>query len=79
MSVINILIFPAGEINSIELHDALSTCVNIRVYGASSIERHGSYVFENYIPGLPLISDKNFISVFNEVLKRNKIDVLFQT
>jgi hypothetical protein len=79
MSVINVLIFPAGEINSIELHDALSTCVNIRVYGASSIERHGSYVFENYISGLPLISDDNFISVFNEVLKKHKIDVIFPT
>ncbi len=46
---INVLIFPAGEINSVELHDALSTCVNIKLYGASSVERHGKYIFENSV------------------------------
>ena len=76
---INVLIFPAGEQNSIELHDALSGVVNITVFGASSIERHGEFVFENYINGLPLISDSNFISVFNEILNKNKIDIIFPT
>ena len=45
MPKINVLVFPAGEVNSIELHDALSTCVNIELFGASSINRHGEYVF----------------------------------
>lgn len=49
MGKIKILIFPDGEINSIELHDALSSCVNVELYGASSIERHGKYVFKNHI------------------------------
>ncbi len=48
-----VLIFPAGEINSIEIHDSLSTCVNIELYGASSVDRHGGYVFRNYISGVP--------------------------
>ena len=76
---VNVLIFPAGEINSIELHNALATCVNIKVFGASSIERHGSYVFENYIPNLPLISNDNFITIFNMVLRENNIDLIFPT
>lgn len=79
MPVINVLIFPAGEINSIELHDALSTCVNIKVYGASSVERHGSYVFENYIPNLPMISDEDFIPQFSELINKYNIDVIFPT
>ncbi len=79
MSQINVLIFPAGEINSIELHDALASCVNINVFGASSIDRHGSYVFENYISGLPLINDATFIDIFNALLIKNKIDVIFPT
>lgn len=76
---INVLIFPAGEINSIELHDALSSCVNIKVYGASSIDRHGSYVFENYISGLPLISENNFLEKFNQVIEKYQIDCIFPT
>ena len=79
MAKINVLIFPAGEINSIELHDALSTCVNISVWGASSIERHGSYVFENYISNVPLISASNFFQEFNKILADKKIDVIFPT
>lgn len=77
--MIKVLIFPAGEINSIELHDALSTCVNIEVWGASSIERHGRYVFENYIPNLPMINDNNFFQCFNDIINKYSIDVIFAT
>ena len=79
MPKINVLVFPAGEVNSIELHDALSTCVNIQLFGASSIDRHGGYVFKNYISGLPLINESNFFDEFNSLLEKNKIDVVFPT
>ena len=79
MAKINVLIFPAGEINAIELHDALSSCVNIQVFGASSVERHGKYVFQNYISNVPMINSPVFIDKFNELLITNKIDVVFPT
>ena len=79
LSKINVLIFPAGEINSIELHNALSTCVNIELYGASSIDRHGGYVFKNYISGVPLINEPEFIEKFNKIISDKKIDVIFPT
>jgi hypothetical protein len=76
---IGVLVFPAGEINSIELHAALATCVNIKLLGASSIDRHGEYVFKNYISGIPLITEPEFIDKFNHVIEDNKIDVIFPT
>jgi len=79
MPIINVLVFPAGEINSIELHDALAGCVNVRVFGASSIDRHGGYVFENYISGVPMITAPDFFDKFNEILDAHKIDVIFPT
>lgn len=79
LSKIKVLIFPAGEINSIELHDALSTCVNIELWGASSIERHGSYVFKNYISNVPLINASDFFEKFNQILLDKEIDVIFPT
>ena len=79
MARINVLVFPAGEINSIELHDALATCVNINLFGASSKDRHGGYVFENYTSNLPLITDPYFFDQFNEYLTNNSIDVIFPT
>ena len=75
----NVLIFPAGEINSMELHDALSFNVNIEVFGASSVERHGAYVFKNYRGNLPLISDERFISEFNKLLDEWGIEFIFPT
>jgi len=79
MSKVNVLIFPAGENNSIELHNALSHNVNFEVFGTSSIERHGRYVFKNYRAGIPMISEANFISKFNELLDEWKIDFVFPT
>lgn len=79
MPKINVLIFPAGEINSIELHDSLSTCVNVNLYGASSIDRHGEYIFKNYISGLPMITDSDFINKFNKILQEKHIDLIFPT
>ncbi len=76
---IGVLVFPAGEVNSIEIHDALSTCVNIQLWGASSVERHGSYVFQNYISGLPMIQDSGFIESLNRVIQERNIDVVFPT
>lgn len=79
MAKINVLVFPAGEVNSVELHDALATCVNINLFGASSKERHGKYVFENYISGLPLIDAPEFISEFNRIIDEHSIDLIFPT
>ncbi len=76
---INVLVFPAGEINSIELHEALSTCININLFGASSINRHGQYVFKNYISGLPLITAPGFLSELNVLLRDKNIHVVFPT
>lgn len=77
MAKVNVLIFPAGDVNSVELHNALSTCVNIEVFGATSIDRHGEYIYKNYISGLPLITEENFIEEFNRVLVENQIDFIF--
>lgn len=79
MEKIKILVFPDGEINSIELHDALSSCVNIELYGASSVERHGIYVFKNHIPNLPMLTDTSFYDSLNDIIDEYKIDLIFPT
>lgn len=75
----NVLVFPAGENNSVELHEALSHNVNIEVFGASSVDRHGPYIFKNYRSGLPFIRDDDFIEKFNALVDEWKIDLVFPT
>ncbi len=77
--MINVLVFPAGEINSIELHNALSTCVNIKLFGASSIDRHGPFIYKNYISNLPFITSSDFVERFNGIIDEYKIDIVFPT
>lgn len=79
MSKINVLIFPAEGENAYELHSALSYCVNINLYGASSVARHGQYLFSNYSHNLPFITAPSFIEEFNDYLQANKIDCVFPT
>lgn len=76
---INVLVFPAGEINAVEVHDSLASCVNINLFGASSVSRHGPFIFKNYISGVPKIDDEDFILEFNKILKKFNIDVIFPT
>lgn len=79
MKKTNVLVFPAGEINSVEIHDALSHNVNIKVFGCSSADRHGGYVFKNYRSGLPNISEENFVDEFNDLIDEWAIDYIFPT
>ena len=79
MSKTNVLIFPAGEINSVELHDALSHNVNVEVFGCSSVDRHGGYIFKNYKSGIPNITDNAFLEAFNQLIDDWKIDFIFPT
>lgn len=75
---INVLIFPC-EGNSNELHDALSYCFNVNVFGASSVKRHGAYIYKNYNCNLPYVHSDNFIREFNKYLDNNRIDVIMVT
>ena len=77
--VMRVLVFPCGAENALELHDALSQCVNIELWGASSRDDHGRHVFQNYIGDIPFIRSQEFIPAFNEMLRRHRIDALFPT
>lgn len=76
---VNVLIFPAGEVLSVELHEALATSMNINLFGASSVDRHGPYIFKDYTSGLPLMMDADFIEKFNQLLDEKSIDIVFPT
>ncbi len=77
--MIRVLVFPAEGVNATEVHDALSSCVNIEVWGASSVSRHGSYVFENYRCALPGINDVSFYDEFANLVSELSIDVVIPT
>ena len=79
MPPIRVLIFPAGEYNSVELYLALSRQVNVELYGASSVERLGHHFFSRYRNDLPKIADASFLECFNAMLQDWRIDLAIPT
>lgn len=76
---INVLIFPCGAENALEIHTALSTTVNVEVVGASSKSDHGEFVYSHYTEELPFIDHPEFIRNLNTLVEKNKIDIIFPT
>lgn len=79
MSKYNVMVFPAGETNAIEIAQALSNQVNINLFGASSIERAGRFFFDNYVNDLPRIDSPIFLDSFNDLIKKWGIDIVIPT
>lgn len=76
---INVLVFPCGNQPAIDVNFALRHALRVEVFGASSVEDHGSFIYKNYIGGLPKIQDKGFLDAFEKVLTEHRIDIIIPT
>lgn len=81
MNKINILIFPAGGENAIDIHDSLKYNLHFNLFGASSKEDYAQEIYkpENYCISNFQITDKNFIENFNQLIDRFKIEYIIPT
>ncbi len=77
MKQINIMVFPCGSEVGLEIHRALKDIRFIDLFGASSVDDHGCWVYKNYIGGIPYISDASFIDTMNDVVDQYNIDFIF--
>lgn len=75
--MINVLVFPCGSEVGLEICNALKYTKDINLFGASSADDHGKYVFRNYIGNIPFITDDNFIESIESVIKKNNIDMIY--
>ena len=73
----NILVFPCGSEIGLEIYRSLRYSIHFNLIGASSVEDHGRFVYENYIGGLPYITDNNFIDAIREIVIKEKIDAIY--
>jgi hypothetical protein len=77
----NVLIFPAGAENALEIYDALRYNVNVHVYGASGKKDFAEYEYSeaDYIEGDFYIFSSEFKAKFKEMLIEYKIDIIIPT
>jgi hypothetical protein len=72
---LNVLLYPSGSENALEVKEALSYVVNINVFGASSKSDHSEFVYHNYIKA-PSVQDDDFINRFNHLIEENNIHLI---
>ena len=73
----NILVFPCGSEIALDIYSSVEYSTHFNLIGASSVEDHGSFVYENYISDVPFITDDSFIPYMANVVAENKIDAIY--
>lgn len=76
---INVIVFPCGSQNGIDINFALRQVLRINLFGASSVDDHGCFIYKNYIGNIPNINEPDFIEVFNKELIDNNIEYILPT
>lgn len=75
----NILVFPCGSEIGLDIYSSVHFSPYFHLIGASSINDHGKFVYDDYIPDLPFVTDKDFFPVLKSILKERKIDAIYPT
>ena len=73
----NILVFPCGSEIALEIYRSVKNSTHFNLIGASSVDDHGKFVFENYVDGLPFITTPNFIPSIKKVVADYSIDAIY--
>jgi hypothetical protein len=73
----NVLVFPCGSEIGLEIHNALKYSKDFKLFGGSSVDDHGKFVYENYIPGIPFIDDENLLDCLNGIIDEYDIDLVY--
>lgn len=72
----NVLVFPCGSEIGLEVNRALTNSRHFTLFGASSVNDHGKYVYKNYVAGLPFVDTPNFIDEINKTIELRAIDFI---
>lgn len=73
----NILVFPCGSEIGLDIHRQIKYSTYFHLIGGSSVDDHGKYVYEDYIGGLPYMSDASFLATLQHVVRERKIDAIY--
>ena len=73
----NILVFPCGSEIALEVYRSVKDSAHFKLIGASSIDDHGKFVFEDYIGKVPFITEKNFLTEIKKIITNRKIDAIY--
>lgn len=77
MKPLNILVFPCGSEVALEIHRSLRYSRHVKLFGTSSVDDHGKFVFQNYTEHVPFITDDQFLPQLKAVVDKYSIDAIY--
>lgn len=75
----NILVFPCGSEIGLDIHNSVKYSTHFHLIGASSVDDHGMYVYDDYIPSIPFLTDADFIPAIRKIVQERNIDAIYPT
>ena len=72
-----ILVFPCGSEIGLDIYSSVRYSTHFHLIGASSVEDHGAFVYDDYISGLPFINEPGFIPAIKQIVLDKKIDAIY--
>ena len=73
----NILVFPCGSEIALDIYSSVKYSTYFHLIGASSVDDHGQFVYEDYISGLPYATDKDFVPALKRIVKERSVDAIY--
>lgn len=73
----NILVFPCGSEIGLNIYSSVRYSRHFHLIGGSSIEDHGVFVYEDYIPSLPFVNEPDFIPTLKSIIIDKRIDAIY--
>lgn len=72
----NVLVFPCGSEIGLEIHTAVSNSIHFELFGGSSVDDHGKFVYTHYIDGIPNVDHPDFVDKINKIIDEYNIDLI---
>ena len=75
----NILVFPCGSEIGLDIYNCVKYSTYFNLIGASSAKDHGCLVYEDYIDGIPHITDPLIIPTLQKIIHERNIEAIYPT
>lgn len=73
----NILVFPCGSEIGLDIYSSVCNSTYFHLIGGSSVDDHGKFVYDDYIPDIPFANTPEFIPLMAKIVKERSIDAIY--
>ncbi len=73
----NVLVFPCGSEIGLDIYSSVCYSTYFHLLGGSSVDDHGKFVYEDYIPNIPFANSPDFIPAIVKIVKERHIEAIY--